>query len=278
MADAPISEELTALRRRARRRLVGAVALVLAALVVLWTVMDDKPPQSLTGQPVTIVSSDPSLVSTVSPVPQAAKPNLTLPTAVAPVVAPPVAIPPAAAVPANTAHAVAPVPSTVAEQAKPAVAPMPAVPVANPTPVKLDTVADSKPSPAHADSKPATPAKKPADTPAKDAKKDQPHKDPAKILAGMDDLAAPAHAKPSAPTDDAAKFYLQLGAFADHDKANGLVGKASAAGVSVKHEAVKTDKGELYRLRAGPYASKAEAVRAHDRLASAGISSSVVGK
>jgi DedD protein len=63
MADAPISEELTALRKRARRRLVGAVALVLVSLAVLWSVMDDKPPQALLGDQVAIVSSSPSLAA-----------------------------------------------------------------------------------------------------------------------------------------------------------------------------------------------------------------------
>ncbi|MBV8658935.1 MAG: SPOR domain-containing protein [Burkholderiales bacterium] len=267
MADAPISEELSVLRRRARRRLVGAVALVLVALVFLWAVMDDKPPQSLTGQPVTIVSSEPSLVATVSPVPQGSKP-LATPTPATPAVVPPVQSTPAAQA------AVTP------PTAQPTPAVKPAMPAAVAvTPNKPEPAPEAKPA-THADAKPQPTAKKPepaASTPAKDVKKDKPHGDPAKILAGMDDLAAPSHAKPAA-TDDSAKFYVQLGAFADHDKANGLVSKASAAGVSVKHETVKTDKGELYRLRAGPYGSKDEATRAHDRLASAGITSSVVGK
>ncbi|HSC78987.1 MAG TPA: SPOR domain-containing protein [Chitinolyticbacter sp.] len=65
-----VSEELLQLRKRARRRLVGAIALVLFALVVLWTVMDAAPPQNLlaASEPVVIEASAPS-VAVAAPVP-----------------------------------------------------------------------------------------------------------------------------------------------------------------------------------------------------------------
>lgn len=43
MNQSNISEDLLHIRKRARRRLLGAVALVLFALIVLWTVLDNAP-------------------------------------------------------------------------------------------------------------------------------------------------------------------------------------------------------------------------------------------
>ncbi|GAB3249425.1 SPOR domain-containing protein [Chitinimonas naiadis] len=248
MADAPISEELTTLKKRARRRLVGAVALVLLALVVLWTVMDDKPPPSLVAQPVSIVSSSPSLASTVTPAPAAVPLPEPAPQASA-ASTPPAAVTPPAAL------------------AKPIVDPKLAIvdkPVEK-APVKPDnkTAAEKKPEAKHVEVK----------------------KDPAKILAGME---AESKAKPAskpapekekvASEDKPGKFFLQLGAFADKDKVEGLLGKAKQAGVSPQTETVKTDKGVLTRLRAGPYASREAAEKAHAKLASAGVTSSIVSK
>jgi len=234
MADAPISEELTTLKKRARRRLVGAVALVLVALVVLWTVMDDKPPQSLASEPVAIVSTTPGLAGTVTPTP-------------APAPFPPV--------PEVTA-------------AKPAQQPV--------TPPVVETTPVAKPEP---QAKPvAKPEAKPESKPVEKKPESKPaeaHKDPARILAGMEEEADTA-AKPKPATDT--RFFLQLGAFADKDKALGLVAKAKGTGVTVQTEAIKTDKGALTRLRAGPYDSRDAAEKAHAKLAGAGISSSIVGK
>ncbi|MDN3577305.1 SPOR domain-containing protein [Chitinimonas viridis] len=234
MADAPISEELTTLKKRARRRLVGAVALVLVALVVLWTVMDDKPPQSLASEPVAIVSTTPGLAGTVTPTPA------------------PAPFPPLPQV----------------EATKPAQQPM--------TPPVVETTPVTKPEP---QVKPvAKPEAKPEAKPVEKKPESKPaevHKDPARILAGMEEEADTA-AKPKPATDT--RFFLQLGAFADKDKALGLVAKARGTGVTVQTEAIKTDKGALTRLRAGPYDNRDAAEKAHAKLAGAGISSSIVGK
>ncbi|QDQ25335.1 SPOR domain-containing protein [Chitinimonas arctica] len=239
MADAPISEELTTLKKRARRRLVGAIALVLLALAVLWTVMDDKPPQSLATQGVAIVSTSPELASTVAPLP-----------------APVQAMPPAQA-PVNTVPPVKPLPATA-----PVATPLPdPAPVVKPTPKPVERVAEK-------------PVEKPVEKPA--AAKPDIKKDPARILAGVDD-DAPSR-KPATEDKASEKFFLQLGAFADKDKALGLQAKAKEAGVGVQTESIKTDKGALTRLRAGPYASHEAAEKARAKLSGAGVSSNIVGK
>ncbi|HEY9103418.1 SPOR domain-containing protein [Chitinimonas sp.] len=259
MADAPISEELTALKKRARRRLVGAVALVLLALVVLWTVMDDKPPQSLVAQPVAIVSSSPALSSTVAPS------------------APAVPIPEPAPQPAPS--------QPVAATAPPVTPPALAKPATEPKLAVVDKPAEkpaSKPETKPAQDKKPEPEKKP------EAKHAEVKRDPARILAGMEAETKPKPAakpaaekeKVAATGDDKAqtRFFLALGAFADKDKAEGLIGKAKQAGVSAQTETVKTDKGVLTRLRAGPYPSREAAEKAHAKLASAGVTSSIVSK
>ncbi|MGQ5523699.1 SPOR domain-containing protein [Chitinimonas sp. PSY-7] len=245
MADAPISEELTALKKRARRRLVGAIALVLVALIVLWTVMDDKPPQSLLHESVAIVSSTPSLAGSVKPEPvPVPAPESHIADSPSGVVLPPPKQEPA---------------KSVVENMPPAVAPTP------------------KPVPSKVQTPPAKPVEKRAESKPEPSKKD-----PARLLAGLDDemLAKPATTRPSAKEDAgaAAKFFLQIGAFADASKATALQTKAKEAGVTAHTEAVKTDKGELTRLRAGPYTSRDLAERAHDKLAAAGVASSIVGK
>jgi DedD protein len=268
MADAPISEELTALKKRARRRLVGAIALVLAALVVLWTVMDDKPPQSLASQPVSIVSTEPALTTTVG---GQGKPTVTDTPSPSPSAAPVATPAPPPAV----------LPPAVVEQSpaiKPQVAVVPATPESHPTPAATH---EAKPTPK------ATPTphtevaqKKPEksdkiEVAANSAtKKPTQAADPARILAGLDDHPAAAHAGESA----SGHFFLQLGAFADSDKAKSLVSKAASAGVSVQREVVSTEKGELSRLRAGPYATHEAAEHARAKLADAGMSATVVGK
>lgn len=236
MADAPISEELTALKKRARRRLVGAVALVLIALIVLWTVMDDQPPQSLVQESVAIVSSKPALAGTVQPDP---------------------VMPPAELPADQTEPSASPVAPVQAPPAPAAVKPADAKPVSKPEPKSVEK-----------------PAEKPVEKPP--VKPAPPVKDPAKLLDGLeDDLAKQAAKHVDKPTG---KFFLQIGAFADATKASALQSKAKAAGVNVHTEAVKTEKGELTRLRAGPYVSRDLAEQAHGKLAAAGVSSNIVGK
>ncbi|WP_374353667.1 SPOR domain-containing protein [Chitinimonas sp.] len=270
MADAPISEELTALKKRARRRLIGAVALMLVALIVLWTVMDNHPPPSLANQSVAIVSSDPALTTTVKPDGKA--PSLPITAAPAkpvdPLLAPsPVAPPPVKPSKPDTASQPA-----AAHETQAVAVPPTAKPAEAKAPEPKVTV--SKPVEAHAAPEPAV--EKPAKPePAK--KPEVARKNPAKILAGVEDEASYA-AKPTPAHEASSHFYLQIGAFADAGKAQSLQEKAQAAGVSVQAEPVKTDKGSLTRLRAGPYASRDAAEKAHSKLQSGGVNSTIVGK
>ena len=64
---------------------------------------------------------------------------------------------------------------------------------------------------------------------------------------------------------------VQIGAFASVDKVHELQAKLKAAGISTYTEKVKTDAGERIRLRAGPYAQRAEAQAMLAKIDAAGV-------
>jgi len=222
MATDQATEQELQFKKRARRRLVGAVALVLLMVTLLPMLLDSKQDQSPSPDiAISIPSQDdaefaskavpPAPVTNPAPAnsaeltPSPEKPKETPPN-------PPPAKP---VVPANTA------------------VPAAAVPVAT-TPVA------------------AGPAVAPADKPVAEAASEEPSQ-PA---------AAPAQAS----------YLVQIGLFSDATKAKQLQTKIAELGI--KTTALKD--GQKTRLRAGPYATKAEAMRAMDTLKAAGHESILV--
>lgn len=268
MADAPISEELTTLRKRARRRLVGAIALVLIALVVLWTVMDDKPPQGFPNTPISIVSSTPGLTTNPILKPDERKTDER-------------ATPPAtpnglAANSVASTPAIEPVKPPVAPPAQ-IVAPAAVEPVHT---IPAEPVPEPKPAPKPKPEKPLV-EKKPEGKPPAEKKPEiakPAHVDPKKILDDAPQEVAIAKHADTAGEPAHSRFFLQVGAFADASKVDSLKAKIGAAGLSPLAEPITTPKGELVRLRVGPYTSRDAAEKAHGKLAAAGVTSQIVGK
>jgi DedD protein len=97
---------------------------------------------------------------------------------------------------------------------------------------------------------------------------------------------APEPAKPAAkaPPKEAAKpppggqFVVQVTALSDAAKARELQKKIAAAGVKAYTEVVKTAKGDVTRVRAGPYATREAAERARERLKKMSLDGKVVPK
>ena len=176
------SQDVNALKRRGRRRLVGAIALVLAAVIVLPWIFDQEPRQA---PPVSVRipnEDDSPFLSKVAP-----KPPPPLP----------------------------------AEQApKPAAAPQEAKPAA----------------------KPAAP----------------PVNERARAEAALAN----------------AQFFVPVGAYADAGK---VIGKLKAAKLPYYTEPVATAKGPVTRVRAGPFASRSAAEKAHQQLRALGFSPGSVG-
>ena len=111
---------------------------------------------------------------------------------------------------------------------------------------------ETKPEP-----KPAVAAKPPADDGARARA----------LLDGKPPAAAAAAAvKPAAATDDDGRFVVQVGAFAEAEKARDVRQKLEKAGLKTYTNVAKTADGERTRVRVGPFASRAEAERAAGRV------------
>ena len=67
-------------------------------------------------------------------------------------------------------------------------------------------------------------------------------------------------------------FAVQLAAFADDKGANALAGRLKKAGYAAYTEPLKTSKGTLWRVRVGPYSSRDAAIAAREKLKTEGQS------
>lgn len=242
-------DELLMLRKRARRRLVGAIVLVLVATTVLWNVLDALPEQEMKPEQVEISGLPASAPVALPPVAASAPQETDILATLPPedsVLAPPPAAEasrPSAVVPVAPVAAVTPPAVPKAAEPKP-VEPKPVTP----------KVADKKPEPAVAEKKAAP--------------------DPAAILEGRE-AEAPRAATTAATAE---KYQVQLAALSDADKISALKQRLSAVGVAARFSKVQTSKGEVTRVRVGPFGSRAEADAALRKLERAGVSGIIVTK
>ena len=140
-------------------------------------------------------------------------------------------------------------------------------------------VAESKPA---AKAPLAEPKVAPAPPPAKEAimKAPAPKAEPEAVKPVAPEPAAspkPAtrKAKPAAKTETG-KFVVQVIALADAEKAKGMQQQIAAAGIKSYTEVVKTAKGDVTRVRAGPFATRAAADKAREQLKALGMSGNVI--
>jgi len=232
------------LKRRGRRRLVGAIVLVLAAAVSLPLLLESEPKPLGDEVSIQIPPIDNSkFVNPLSPgkggeakSSDAGAKNI-----------PPVAVPPAAPSPpsAATKEPQADSGSAATTTALPS-APAPPPSAEN----KSGETKAVSPSPA-----PAAPAVAPE----------------AKKQSAVDSKAG---AKATTPPSDAVQsggaYVVQVAAYTDRYGALAQVRKLKRAGYPAYVEATPTDKGDLQRVRVGPYASRDTADAARAKLKSAG--------
>ncbi len=198
----PITDAELQLRVRARRRILGAIALVAALVVVLPMVLDSEPKHDAQEIAITIPAPDK-----------------------APPLKPPVK------------------PDASADKAVPGTAGV------GPAQVKTPANAVSK----SADGEPK-PSEKRGNKPKTEADKGQ-------------------TGKPSEPK--AAKFVVQVGVFANPENAEQLEVRLKENKIRHYTETLKTPPGAI-RVRAGPYANRADAETALTQMKLAGISGGVV--
>lgn len=249
-AAVPSEVQAAELRGRARRRLAGAVALVLAAVIVLPMVLDSQPTPVDDNIPIKVPERNTPFQPQVSE-PQAAAPTEpSAPTDPAAVPTPPgvTSVPPVAAA-SNTPPATTHTTPPATQPATPAVPPV--------TPPKPEV--KPKPEPA----KPATP-------PKPETRSD----DGARALALLEGRNAPASApKPDTPKPAASKgnFVLQIAAYTTSEDAQSRRGKLHQAGVTNAFVEQATINGkQQYRLRVGPFPSREAAQAAQARLRTLG--------
>lgn len=215
-----ISDEELQLRKRARRRLIGAIVVVTAVVVALPMILDSEPKPVSHDIDIRIPSPDAGpFTSKVVPVPESdstPKPS----TAAKPV----------------------PVPASETKPESPQ--PAPKMPVEKPQAT----------APAPEEAKPAAPAKaEKAPAPTKSEKA------PAKTASAASE-----------------KFVVQVVALSDAGKAKQMQKRIQATGLKSYTEVVKTARGDVTRVRAGPFATREAADKAQQKLKSAGFDGKVV--
>ena len=255
----PQAESIEVMRRRARHRLIGAAVLVLVGVVGFPLLFDTQPRPIPVDIPIEIPDRN-KVAPLVVPAPVADAPS-----------AKPAA--PATQEPAPTAAAQRPAPSRTAaangladgEELVPSARPAPA----KPTPAPAPAAAAAKPAVKHDAKQPAAPVPSPAPEPKPAARAD----DSARARALLEGRSTEA---PAAASAEEARFIVQVGAFADAEKAREARTKVERAGLKTYTQVVDTKDGKRTRVRVGPFTNRAEADKAAARIKALDLSASVL--
>ncbi|GGX27920.1 SPOR domain-containing protein [Undibacterium squillarum] len=288
-------------KKRARRRLIGAAALALAAAVVLPMVLDTEPKPVADDVQIRIPSKDkaPELVaepvtpSKARPLPETDEPEEIIEPApplksaekktTAPLadnkpatstlvaqndVKPVIADKPKSAEPATRAE---PKPERKPEtrqetrtEPKPERKPEPKP---EPKPEVKQEAKAVKADPAKAERKPDNHPEKKDETKA--AQKRVSDDETARAMAILEGKSAPA--KPAA-----SKVTMQVAALASQEKVDELQAKLRSAGVASYTQKVSTSQGDKIRVRVGPFSSQEEADRVKAKLSGLGLNATVI--
>lgn len=250
-------ESIEVMRRRARHRLIGAAVLVLLGVLGFPLLFDTQPRPIAVDIPIEIPDRN-KVAPLVVP---AAKSD-----------APAARSAAAPAVPSPPERSAAGAGLSDGEEL---VASSRAVKPASEEPAAAKAVAKSEARP-----KPAVaPEPKPEPKPKPDPKPPAPEHKPAAadesvraraLLEGRTTQPAP-----SAQAEDG-RFIVQVGAFADADKAREARSKLERAGLKTYTQVVDTKDGRRVRVRVGPLASRAEADKAASRIKELGLTASVL--
>jgi len=227
------------LKKRARRRLVGAVAFVSVVAVVLPMVMDHEPRQTVQDVEIRIPGQDEKPFAPKFSEAPVAKP--------------------------------AEKPPLVEPEAKPVESDI------KPTARVIEVVKDKpaeKPV-AKPEKTPEKPAAKPAEkAPEKAAEKPVAKNEDAKRAAAI--LAGQANeAKPAAKGGE---YLVLIGAFSNEANVKNLKAKLGEQGIKTYSEPLDTPQGKKTRVRAGPFASREAAEKALEKMQRIGVSGVISAK
>ena len=231
------------LKKRARRRLVGAVAFASVVAVVLPMIMDHQPRQVVDEIDIRIPGQDEKPFApkfAVTPVEKLA---------------------PKATEPPADSKAPAPAESApVTEQA---------VPTAKVVEAPKEKTAEKQA--VKAPEKTEKTASKPEKSPEKAAAETAEAKRAAAILAGQG-------AAPVAAPAKSGEFVILIGAFANEENVRNLRAKLAEKNVKTYVEALDTPGGKKTRVRAGPFGNREAAEKALEKMKQVGVSGVISGK
>ena len=262
-------ESMDVIRKRAKHRLIGAAVLVLVGVVGFPLLFDAQPRPIAVDMPIEIPGKN-----TVKPLTLPGKPDAVAPAPAKPdtVAAAPAKAEPKASASGKTDKVAAAASLDSQEEIvsdKKPVAPAVASPAAIKkeadkvakaeikAPTKPEVKADVKPE-AKVDAKPA-------------AKTD----DGARAKALLDGQGTAAVAAPTAAAGSE-RMIVQVGAFADADKAKEVRQKLERAGLKTYTQVAETKDGQRTRVRVGPFASRADAEKAASKIKSLDLPASIL--
>ena len=251
-------------KKRARRRLVGAVALVMAAVVGLPMILDSEPKPVTDDIAIDIPSKDKrtqgGAVRTAPPVANVAK----APAGVGldqdeEVIDPATLPPPVDAGPSTAAR------SEMPQLVKPEPRPRP------------ELRAEPKPEnqrPAKAE--PKTESKTERKTELANAKPAEKVDEASRARAILEGRPEPRAEAKAEPKKESGRFVVQVAALATQDKVDELQDKLKSAGIASFTQKVSTDSGSRTRIRVGPFSSREEADRVRAKLSKIGLAGTLV--
>lgn len=226
-------------KKRARRRLVGAVALVMAAVIVLPMILDSEPKPLAEDIAIQIPSKDNPAVRPATSL--AAEPKM-----------------PAAAGLEKDEEIIQPSTISATEQ-KGTVNPLPV------TGTGIKPESSQKPIPKIEDkvTVQSLPAKKQDNSERARAILE------GKTLTKADNVSDASDAKSGA-------YLVQVAALASQDKVNELQSKLKIAGITSHTQKVTTANGERIRIRVGPFANREEADKMRAKIGKLGLNGTLV--
>ena len=221
--DAQTTEPVEVMRKRARHRLMGAVVLVLTAVVVFPLLVDKQPRPVAVDIPIEIPDKN-KVRPLEAEVAEAQKDSQK-----------------------SDSQKTAPLAPETSSSSAPAVSAVPVAPVA--------TVAAPASKAEEVLTTPESKVKEAARAEALLAGKEPANKEPANRETTNKD--APVNGE---------RYIVQFGAYAENDKAQEARRKVESTGLKTYTHVIETKEGRRIRARVGPFASKAEAEQAADKI------------
>lgn len=266
------SEGIESLRRRARHRLIGAAVLVLLGVVGFPLLFDTQPRPVAVDVPIEIPDRN-QVAPMVVPGEHTTMPANPRGAAMAPPRGAPAAVGTENSLGEGEEVFTPSTPAPATGTALPVPPPVPRVtpPVAPPAEVKKP---EPKPEPKVEPKKPEPkPEPKPESKP--EPKKPSHDDEAARARALLEGRSPAASAAQPAAAKQEGRFIVQVGAFADADKAREVRQRLQGAGLNAYTQDVNTAAGKRIRVRVGPFNGRDAADKAAARIKGMGLAAAV---